>query len=192
MRSSAMAFVATLRFPPASSLSPRRRHVCAQYLAPEGINVRFDQMDKAGNFGGVFFGQYSDPGNPDKFMDVVVKCPIESDLGRQLYRMEKYTNAKLKQMSAKRVRFPPYLGEVIIPPGSPIASGLAPLGLVWRRVGNGDTLEDFLTTAKVSQLAGFLGVSSHESPLRRQLAAKIIFELALVLKDLQKCGIVHR
>lgn len=166
--------------------------VCAQYLSPEYINVHFESLAKAGNFGGVFFGEYKDPQNPSSDCDVVVKCPIETEIGRQLYSMEKYTNFKLRQKADNRTRFPTFLGEMIIPPECNLASGFIRLGLVWLRVGNGDTLEDFLTPYQIRQLGSLLGTGAVASPLRRPLTARLILELSLLLRDLQQCGIVHR
>lgn len=167
--------------------------ICSQYLPSEALNVGFDSAAKAGNFGRIFFGEYIDPTHlSTATRDVVVKCPIASDIGRQLYTMEKYTNVKLRQNANDKSRFPEYLGEVIIPDGLGLTPDLIRLGLVWQRVGNGDTLEDYLTSPRLTQLAGLLGVFSSEMPLRRDLCAIILCELALILKDLQQSGIVHR
>lgn len=141
----------------------------------------------------VFFGEYIDPADPSSLSEqIVVKCPVESALGRQLYSMEKYTNQKLRQKQSESKRFPPFLGEVVISAESSLIAGLVRLGLVWKRVGNGDTLEDFLVSSRLGQLGGLLGAPSMAAPLRRELSAKVLAELALVLQDLQKTGIVHR
>lgn len=175
-----------------SSFRPKRRTICAQYLPPEFLNIQFDSLAASGSFGGVFFGEYRDPNDPSNLFNIVVKCPVETDIGRKLYNMEKYTNLKLQQKADNQTRFPPFLGEMIIPPGSNLAAKFVRLGLVWQRVGNGETLEDFLSSYRIMQLANLLGTVGLASPLRRQLCAKIILELSLLLRDLQQCGIVHR
>lgn len=160
-------------------------------MSPDAFNIEFDFPSKTGNFGGVFFGEYANISNGETAA-VVVKCPVQSEIGRQLFQMEKYTNVKLQQKSKVRVRFPQYLGEVILPVGSNLTPGLIRMGLVWEQIGNGDTLEDYLRSSQVSQLASVLGTNSSGFPLRRELSAKVLYELALVLQDLQRCGIVHR
>lgn len=167
--------------------------ICSQYLPPDALNVRFGNATKAGNFGQIFFGEYTDPADTSaEVKDVVVKCPVASDIGRQLYAMEKYTNVKLRKKAHDKSRFPEYLGEVIVPEELSLTSGLVRLGLVWLRAGNGDTLEDYFTSSRLPQLASLLGTLTTPLPLRRDLSARILFELALILSDLQQCGIVHR
>lgn len=187
-----MAFTNPSRLP---SFNRRRarRSVCAQYLSPDAFNVDFTSPSKIGSFGRVFFGEYADISNGET-VAVVVKCPVQSEIARQLFEMEKYTNMKLRQKSKARARFPEYLGEVILPlpVGSNLTPGLIRMGLVWEQIGNGDTLEDYLKSSRVAQLASLLGTISSGIPLRRELSAKLLYELALVLQDLQRCGIVHR
>lgn len=168
-----------------------KRIACAQYLPPDAFNVQFDYPAKTGNFGFVFFGEYTDS-NSGKIAEIVVKCPIETSIGRQLFNMEKYTNAKLRQKSRDKSRFPDYVGEIILPAATSLTPGLARMGLVWERVGDGDTLENYLDASRVSQLASILGTNASGFPLRREFSARILNELALVIQDLQQCGIVHR
>lgn len=149
-------------------------------------------FSKSGNFGAVFFGQYANPSGPEAATDVVIKCPVDSSLGRQLYGMEKHTNVKLKQKCDDKIRFPEYVGELIIPPELPVASGIARLGLVWRQAGSGDTLEQYLSSSRIGQLASLLGTVASGGSLRRELSATLLQELALMVQDLQDCGIVHR
>eukprot|EP00177_Eucheuma_denticulatum_P001784 GFKZ01003196.1.p1 GENE.GFKZ01003196.1~~GFKZ01003196.1.p1 ORF type:complete len:361 (+),score=48.99 GFKZ01003196.1:661-1743(+) len=191
-----MAFIHGPSLPTGSTIRRsnfRRKAVCSQYLPWEALNVRFDAPSKSGNFGMVFFGEYSDPAAPSSPAEqIVVKCPVESSLGRQLYAMEKYTNKKLRQKQSENKRFPPFLGEVVISADSSVIAGLVRLGLVWKRVGDGETLEDFLVSSRLGQLGSLLGAPSVAAPLRRELSAKVLAELALVLQDLQETGIVHR
>lgn len=168
-----------------------KRIACAQYLPPDAFNVQFAYPAKTGNFGFVFFGEYTDS-NSGKIAEIVVKCPIETSIGRQLFNMEKYTNAKLRQKSRDKSRFPGYIGEIILPAATSLTPGLARMGLVWERVGDGDTLENYLDASRVSQLASILGTNASGFPLRREFSARILNELALVVRDLQQCGIVHR
>lgn len=168
-----------------------RRVICAQYLPPDSLNVAFDYPSKAGNFGYVFFGEYNDR-NTGQTTEIVVKCPIETPIGRQLFNMEKHTNAKLRQKSSDKSRFAEYLGEIILPADVRLTPGLARMGLVWERVGGGETLEDYLSASRVPVLANILGTSASGFPLRRELGGRVLKELAVIVENLQQCGIVHR
>ncbi|KAI0566481.1 Protein kinase [Gracilaria domingensis] len=106
--------------------------------------------------------------------------------------MEKYTNLKLNNSFSEEKRFPEYVGELIIPGNFPIATGLSRLGLVWRRVGSGETLEDYINPSRISTLMSLLGAQHSTPPIRRGLAAAVLMELSLIVNDLQSCGIVHR
>lgn len=186
-----MAFLPAPHLP---TYRPQRHRtpICANYLLPAALQVDFSSVIRNGNFGAVFFGLYNDPNSQTSPTQIVVKCPVQSTLGRELYTMEKYTNIKLQNNSPRPKRFAQYVGEVIIPPEQPVAAGLVRLGLVWRREGSGDTLESYLSSAKISQLASVLGTVAAPISLRRSLAARLIRELALMLKDIQSCGFVHR
>lgn len=169
--------------------------ISAKYLSPSSLDVDFTQQFRSGNFGTVFFGVYTLEGGDDNQgvpVEVVVKCPVNSDIGRKLYDMERYTNLKLRSSAFSTSRFPNLLGEVIIPSEVTISPGLVRLGLVWERCGDGNTMEDYLSSGRLPQLATMLGTTSGAAPLRRQLSAKILKELALIVQDLQKSGIVHR
>lgn len=168
--------------------------ISAKYLSSSLLDVDFTQQVRSGNFGRVFFGFYTMEGgdNQDVPIEVVVKCPVNSDIGRKLYDMERYTNFKLGGTKFSTSRFPNLLGEVIIPADVTLSPGLLRLGLVWERCGDGNTLEDYLSSGRIAELATALGTTSGASPLRRQLSAKILKELALIVQDLQKSGIVHR
>lgn len=175
------------------SRTPRRCRTTAIFLSPNGFNISFDTATVSGNFGAIFFGQYDDLkdeiANPK---EVVVKCPIASDLGRQLYNIERYTNLKLKRNCRNQQIFPVYMGEVIIPPEVPFSTSLSRVGLVWEKIGTGETLETYLTSHRIVQLGSVLGVSAPSSVIRRDLAAAVLKKLSLIIKDLQSCGIVHR
>lgn len=171
----------------------KRKQITASYLSPASFNINFDIASTNGNFGAVFFGQYLDPlSECDTPQDVVVKCPIASDLGRQLYNMEKHTNIKLKGSFGTDQRFPEYIGELLIPSEIPVVQGVSRLGLVWRKIGTGETLEDFISPTRITQLASILRVSGVMRPVRRDLAAGVLRELSLIVRDIQSCGIVHR
>lgn len=187
-----MLFVRAPSFPQARRRT-KQGLVCSQCISPEALNISFDSAAKAGNFGRIFFGEYTDPVDPSTATrEVVVKCPVASDIGRQLYAMEKYTNVKLREKANDKSRFPHYLGEVIIPEGLGLMPDLVGLGLVWQRAGSGDTLEDYFTSSRLMQLASLLGAFGNTMPLRRDLCARVLYELALILRDLQQSGIVHR
>lgn len=171
----------------------RAQHpVCAQYLPTEDLAIDFSVPTRTGNFGNVFFGRYDRVGV--EALEVVVKCPTDSDLGRKLLDMERHTNEKLSQKSngADGARFPRYLGRLIVPPDAPVAPGLARVGLVWAFEGTGETLEDYLGGGRASALAGLLGTHAAESPLRRAFAAAVLSEMLALLGELQSAGIVHR
>lgn len=167
----------------------------ARYISPTALEVNFANRFRSGSFGAVFLGRYNGTDNQldDSVDEVVVKCPVDSDMGRKLYDMERHTNVKLatKFSSASR-RFPNLVGEIIIPPTMPLSPGLARFGLIWQRSTTDDTLEDYLSNSGVSRLATLLETIPSATPLRRQLSATILRELAYIVNDLQSCGIVHR
>lgn len=174
----------------------RRAHVAprAAYLNPGCVDVDFSIKFSAGNFGAVFLGQLEEDvaGGGGKRTDIVVKCPIKSELGRKLYDMEAYSNYKLGKRSSNLTYYPPFLGEVIIPSEWPLASGLSRLGLVWQRSGFGETLETYLTPQSISQLATLLTTTPAATPLRYNLCAAVLRQLAYIVEDIQSAGIVHR
>lgn len=166
----------------------------ARYISPTALDVDFASRFRSGSFGAVFLGHYNGADNLDEAVDeVVVKCPVDSEMGRKLYDMERHTNMKLaSKFSSSSRRFPNLVGEIIIPPTMPLSPGLARFGLVWERSTTDDTLEDFLTTSRVAELSALLGTAPTPTPLRRQLSATILRELVYIVQDLQTCGIVHR
>lgn len=192
-----LAFLNATQLPTITQFQ-RRMHatrcpLMADYLQPTALSINFDTSTRYGSFGAVFFGQYTDPADESQTpVDIVVKCPVESQLSRQLYDMERHTNEKLQRKISTIRRFPPFLGELVIPPSVPLVAGLARFGLVWQQAGSGDTLEQYLNEMRVSELASLLGTTPTQSPLRRQLAATLLRELSYILQDLQSCGIVHR
>lgn len=164
----------------------------ANYLQPAAFTVDFSGGIQSGNFGAVFFGQYDDPGAEGALQDVVLKCPMESELGRQLYDMERHTNVKLSKADTYPRRFPYYLGEMAFSQEQRLPLGVAPMALVWRRVQPAETLELFLSSSSVDSLASILGTTASANPLRRPLCATILRELSLIVNDLQSNGIIHR
>lgn len=169
-----------------------RLQISANYLQPAAFTVDFTNGIQSGNFGAVFFGQYHDPGADGPPQDVVLKCPLESELGRQLYDMERHTNMKLSKADTYPRRFPYYLGEMTFSQEQQLPLGIAPMALVWHRIQPAETLESFLSSASVEHLANILGTTASANPLRRPLCAKILRELSLVVNDLQSNGIIHR
>lgn len=176
---------------PTRILPPTRRPICSQYLSADSLTIDFSVPTRTGNFGNVFFGRYDLADAVS--LDVVVKCPTDSDLARKLLDMERHTNEKLaqKQPSAG-ARFPRYLGRLIVPPDAAVAPGLARFGLVWMLEGAGETLEDYLAGGRAGALARLLGVNATGSPVRRALAASVLSELLSLLASLKSSGIVHR
>lgn len=179
----------------ALALRPARRshkHVWScSYLPAELLDVRYDVPSRSGSFGRVFFGSCVASDGSD--VPIVVKCPIDTSLARQLHNMETYTNRKLQRAAnGSPKRFPEYLGEVIVPKDAIMAPGLLRIGLVWRLEGLGDTMEDVFTADRLAELASALGTTVAASPLRRELASAVLIELLFLVQDLQDSGIVHR
>lgn len=169
----------------------QRTKISANYLQPTAFSLDFTTLSRNGNFGAVFFGQYQDD-KEEALTDVVVKVPVETELGRQLYDMERHSNSKLTRKLNPPRRFPDYLGELIIPSDTPVADGLGRLGLVWRSVNSTETLEDILSSGRIFDFATSLGTNASSSSPRRDFCGVLLRELALILQDIQSCGIVHR
>lgn len=171
-----------------------RCRVTAEYLPPSSVNVDFRQAFRAGNFGAVFIGQYveSDSSMSGEWLDIVVKCPKDSDMALKLYEMEKHANMKLKKRGVSGRRSPYFLGEIAISSDTPLALGMGRVGLVWEQSGSGETLEQYLTSARIVELASMFGTTASGTTLRRDLCATILRELAYIVQDVQSCGIVHR
>lgn len=180
----------TFSFAPAlparARCAPSRHTPRAEYITTKGLEVDFGAPSASGNFGRVYFGRYTAPID----MDVVVKCPLSGELARELYNMELYTNRKLARGHSEHSRYARYLGQIALPGG--ITDGGAAVGLVWQREGAGDTLERYLSSARVGQLATALGVDAMARPLRRTLAKAVLRELLTCLRQLQDADIVHR
>eukprot|EP00171_Calliarthron_tuberculosum_P014150 IDg14150t1 len=170
---------------PQQHASLRSRHRCtprAEYISTKGLDVDFSAPCAAGNFGRVYFGRYEAPVD----MEVVVKCPVGGELARALYDMELYTNQKLARAHSEQSRYARYLGQIVLPGGATGGGGDARVGLVWQREGDGDTLERYLSSARIGQLATTLGVNGYGNPLRRKLTAAVLRELLTCLQQLQR------
>lgn len=163
--------------------STRRKGECVaqtRYLSTEGLDVDFERPNKAGNFGRVYFGRYA-----QYQLDVVVKCPEDSELARTLYEMELYTNRKLARRYTALSRYPKFLGELLVD------SKARQVGLVWLRENSGETLEEYLCDYRIGKLANLLQVDSGGVP-RRRLCAGLLYELLTCVKQLQESDIIHR
>lgn len=150
-----------------------------RYLSTEGLEVDFARPNSSGNFGRVYFGRYT-----QYQLDVVVKCPEDTDLARTLYEMEVYTNRKLARNYSTTSRYPKFLGELR-------ESSTRRVGLVWLRENEGETLERYLCDFHVGKLAKMLGVDSSGIP-RRRFSAALLYELLICVRQLQDCDIIHR
>lgn len=183
----------TFTNPTVITAQSQRCKTTAVYLPPNAFSVDFTTAYSKGNFGAVFMGQYSDTDDPSgSFTNVVVKCPVEATLARKLYEMERHTNLKLQKKPSSIRRFPSYMGELIVPPETPVMSGLTRFGLVWQYSGAAESLEQYFIPSRLPQLAQILQTSAIATPLRRQLAATLIRELSYIVQELQSSGIVHR
>ncbi len=151
----------------------------SRYLSTEGLDVDFARPNSSGNFGRVYFGRYT-----QYQLDVVVKCPEDTELARTLYEMEVYTNRKLARKHSTISRYPKFLGELREPTTQRV-------GLVWLRENEGETLERYLCGFRLVQLANMLGVDSGGVP-RRRLAAALLYELLTCVQQLQDSDIIHR
>lgn len=171
------------------SCCPSHRPPQALYINSDDLSIQWLEPNFTGSFGHVYFGRDTRTGQ-----DVVVKCPIDEPLARSLYSTEKYVNTKLKNSRVQPRRWAEYLGEVVVPRDEVSAEGVARIGLVWKREGGGETLEEMLRRGDFVQLSRLLGVK-HTLPgvaIRRELFTGVVWWLLIMLKDLQALGLYHR
>lgn len=166
--------------------------VTANYLDTSTIEVDWQRPDRRGSFGKVWFGVETASGT-----DVVVKCPVESEKARSLLNVEEHANTKLARISRKRgdsaeARWAEYLGKIIVPRDAELAKDVGRIGLVWRRAGDGETLEDYLQNNRIPELCQTMKVVNQTGNLRVQLAETMLVELVKLLICLDDAGIVHR
>eukprot|EP00184_Porphyridium_aerugineum_P006862 CAMPEP_0184707230 /NCGR_PEP_ID=MMETSP0313-20130426/37163_1 /TAXON_ID=2792 /ORGANISM="Porphyridium aerugineum, Strain SAG 1380-2" /LENGTH=420 /DNA_ID=CAMNT_0027168805 /DNA_START=249 /DNA_END=1511 /DNA_ORIENTATION=- len=135
----------------------------------------------SGSFGNVWFGSKTDSAE-----EVVLKQANETDLANKLFEQEVYINKKLKaNTKAAKPSYWPELLDVIEYRSKPV--------LVWKKAGDGKTLEYFLDGMPIHQLYEVLGIEQdHMSSIRSNLFIKVVGELLLALKSLQSMGIYHR
>lgn len=170
----------------------RRTSMSASYLDTSTIEIDWRRPERRGSFGKVWFGVETNSG-----ADIVVKCPIDTDKARTLLNVEEHTNSKLVSVARKRPdiassRWAEYLGKIIVPRDADLASGVSRIGLVWRRVGSGETLEDYLQNDRIPELGETMKVGRDSGRLRLQLAETVLVELIELLVSLGEVGIVHR
>jgi Protein kinase domain len=169
--------------------------VAREYLDTASIQVDWGSPDRRGSFGKVWFGTESTTGTA-----VVIKCPVESAKARTLWDVEQHVNSKLARAVVtvgSQERVAEYLGKIIVPRDAELAGGVSRIGLVWRRVGLGETLEDFLQNNRIPELEGVMrrtgtATTPWTGRLRVELAERVLVELVELLRVLDVSGIVHR
>lgn len=173
----------------------RRAVVVAQeFLDTAGMEVNWGVPDRRGSFGKVWFGREATTDTA-----VVIKCPVEGAKARTLWDVEEHVNSKLARArgGADDGRVAEYLGKIIVPRDAELVAGVSRIGLVWRRAGRGETMEDFLQNNRVPELEETMRrvdtpTTAWSGRLRVELAERVLVELIELLVVLDGAGIVHR
>mmetsp|Transcript_18264 Transcript_18264/g.38143 ORF Transcript_18264/g.38143 Transcript_18264/m.38143 type:complete len:281 (-) Transcript_18264:1155-1997(-) len=120
------------------------------------FEVDWSQPIATGSFGEVFFGSHIASGVP-----VVLKQARSVPLAKKLLSTERYVNRKLaataaaRQNQERRRRYwAAYLGEFERRSGTV---------LVWKREGDGSTLEDYLSRRPIQEIGSLLGAYDYGS-----------------------------
>jgi hypothetical protein len=172
-----------------------RKPTTAIYLDTDQLDVAWDKPDRRGSFGRVFFARQTTSDT-----NVVIKCPMENDKARTLWNVEEHVNAKLMRIfsgTESSGRWAEYLGKVIVPREAELSPGLSRVGLVWRYVGRGETLEEYLNSNNMFALDAAMKASTGPCTawvgrLRVQLAERVLIQLVFLLRDLAQAGVIHR
>eukprot|EP00189_Rhodosorus_marinus_P013483 CAMPEP_0184744244 /NCGR_PEP_ID=MMETSP0315-20130426/7057_1 /TAXON_ID=101924 /ORGANISM="Rhodosorus marinus, Strain UTEX LB 2760" /LENGTH=349 /DNA_ID=CAMNT_0027215909 /DNA_START=200 /DNA_END=1249 /DNA_ORIENTATION=+ len=166
----------------------RRRGVVCMVLGRSKVdlsNVHWTTPKGEGSYGAVFFGKDDNTGT-----DIVVKCPKDVPLAMNLLETEKYVNNKL---SAVNGRWAEYMGSFSVPYEADVPLGTMRTCLVWRKEGDGSTLDDYLSKLPSYRLPQLCGVFEQStSPLQRQTCKFVVKELLQCLIEMQEHGIMHR
>lgn len=177
------------------------------------IEVDLQKPIAAGSFGDVFFGTLKPSNEP-----VVLKRARDTGIARRLFSVERRINRKLatddleeggdsetdniygedeitaraaaasvgihySTVTRKR-RWPKFLGDY---------NRDSQTFLVWKRDGDGLTLEDYLRSLPSNALSASLRVPfTPRTPMRPLLFVRILRGLLLALRDMHAKGVVHR
>lgn len=166
-----------------------------------------------GSFGDVFFGTLRSSNEP-----VVLKRARETGIARRLFSVERRINRKLDSedlddepeyeldevfgedevtaraaaasvgihyaTASRKRRWPKFLGDYVRD---------SQTFLVWKRDGDGLTLEDYLRSMPSNALSASLCVPfTPRAPMRPLLFVRIVRGLLLALRDMHAKGVVHR
>ena len=169
-----------------STLKRCRTDTLHQRVTPYALIEQLNKLDikadltqpaASGSFGEIFFGQLS-TGEP-----IVLKKSFSSPTARSLFRTERAINRKI---SVTDRHWPKYLGDYFKD---------SETFLVWSRIGDGDTLDDYIYGKPVSALNTALRVASTPtSASRLNISAFITVTTSLLsaLQELHAQGVVHR
>lgn len=185
-KSSPTPFVNNVLLHPASltiSNPPKRRRTTPSCIIEPlnklRIDADFQTPVAAGSFGEVFFGSLSDTGEP-----VVLKRPFPSPTARTLFRIERSINKKLDPGPEYIPNhWPKFLGEHF---------RHSQTFLVWKRAGDGYTLEDYISSRPSAALCDAMRVRCSTSTLNVPLFCAVVGTLLTALRDLHQRGVVHR
>lgn len=142
------------------------------------LSIQFDAQSPAaaGSFGEVFFGTLTKTNEP-----VVLKRPRKDSTARALFRHERAINKKIDLPDP--THWPKFLGD---------HTHHSQSFLVWRRIGDGQTLDDYLFARPPSALASAVRVPNSTAELNVPLFTCVVGQLLSALKDLHERGVVHR
>lgn len=153
--------------------------------AVELSNVEWGEPKGEGSYGSVFFGFCGRQG-----CKIVVKCPKDVPLAKNLIETEKYVNKKLSVMDG---RWAEYLGSYPVPMGVDIPAGTLRTCLVWKMEGDGSSLEDFLMKKPKENLSQAVRVYEDSSSRLNYATCKAVMrELLIAVAEMHDKGIMHR
>jgi hypothetical protein len=157
------------------------------YQSKDLRGVNWNSPAASGNFGKVFYATLDG-------QQCVIKCPVLEEFSLRLFDTERAVNIKLAGAAAgaASVPWPTMLGEVNVPESERFPTDIARIGIVWRKEGDGRTLEEFLNGG-TKQLYQVLGVQEQGAKLLRvELSKNVLGQLLVALSQLQERGVMHR
>lgn len=146
------------------------------------IDADLDNPAATGSFGDIFFGTIDTTNEP-----VVLKRARSTPNARALFTTEKRINRKLDSGNGDTQavrRWPEYLGDYVRDSQSFI---------VWRKCGDGSTLQDYLSGKPLSALCEAFNVFYNPNRvLQYQLFCQVMRSILLALKQIHDKKVVHR
>lgn len=158
---------------PSSSINP----VKCVIESLNKLSITFNTTPQAeGSFGEVFFGTLTSTNEP-----VVLKRPRPTSVARNLFRTERVINEKLD--TAVPVHWPKFLG---------IHFRASQPYLVWRKVGEGATLHEYLFERPPTELSRAMSVSLEAGGLNVGAFKAVVGGLLRALDHIHSRAVVHR